>query len=211
MRKKVKIYAAVNGHLELLLLKDRQRFDAVSTSNLEIYKFRDGRILTYFIFGHGESSLNNLKHGESWTNVRFIVLLFSLFESETWPRKNKSAWWIFTQLYFRGGESWPNYFGKEVNWWWILTLQFCWKGEQRWRLEVGRFKMPFDACIREKVFCVVNILWILDARYFDCHYFLEACIVSTFNPLYPKWMLTKWKMIKRLAKQKNKIIVYNRN
>ena len=24
------------------------------------------------------------------------------------------------------------------------------KGEQRWRLEVGRFKMPFDACISSK-------------------------------------------------------------
>ena len=35
------IYAAVNGHLELPLLKDCQRFDAVSTSNLEVYKFRD--------------------------------------------------------------------------------------------------------------------------------------------------------------------------
>ena len=31
------------------------------------------------------------------------------------------------------GESWPS--------------DFCWKGEQRWRLEVGRFKMPFDACV----------------------------------------------------------------
>ena len=30
--------AAVNGHLELPLLKDRQRFDAVSTSNLEVYR-----------------------------------------------------------------------------------------------------------------------------------------------------------------------------
>ena len=29
--------AAVNGHLELPLLKGRQRFDAVSTSNLEVY------------------------------------------------------------------------------------------------------------------------------------------------------------------------------
>ena len=35
------ISAAVNEHLELPLLKDRQRFDAVSTLNLEVYKFRD--------------------------------------------------------------------------------------------------------------------------------------------------------------------------
>ena len=34
-------YAAVNGHLELTLLKGRQRFDTVSTSNLEVYKFWD--------------------------------------------------------------------------------------------------------------------------------------------------------------------------
>ena len=52
--------AAVNGHLELPVLKDRQRFDAVLTSNLEVYQFWDWRILTYFIFGHGESSLNNI-------------------------------------------------------------------------------------------------------------------------------------------------------
>ena len=33
------INAAVNGYLELTLLKGRQRFDALSTSNLEVYKF----------------------------------------------------------------------------------------------------------------------------------------------------------------------------
>ena len=62
-----------------------------------------------------------MKHGESWTNMRFTVLLFSLFESESWPRKNKSAWWIFTKLYFHGGESRPNYLGKEVNWWMMVN------------------------------------------------------------------------------------------
>ena len=31
--------AAVNGYLELTLLKGRQRLDAISTSNLEVYKF----------------------------------------------------------------------------------------------------------------------------------------------------------------------------
>ena len=36
-----RINAAVNGQLELTLLKGRQRFDAVSTSNLEVYKFRE--------------------------------------------------------------------------------------------------------------------------------------------------------------------------
>ena len=78
----------------------------------------------------------------------FYFSLFSLFESESWPTKSKSAWWISTQLYFRGGESWPNCYRKKVNGWWILTYRFCWKSEQRWRLEVDRFEMPFYACIR---------------------------------------------------------------
>ena len=38
----------------------------------------------------------NLDTGESWTNARFILLLFCLFESESWPEINESAWWIFT-------------------------------------------------------------------------------------------------------------------
>ena len=122
--------AAVNGHLELPLLKDRQRFDAVSTSNLEVYKFRDWWIFTYFISGHGESSLNNhLKHGESWTNVRFIVLLFSLFGRESWPRKHKSVGESSPNFIFAvvnldpiilekrwiDDESWPNDFVEKVN------------------------------------------------------------------------------------------------
>ena len=74
---KVCPYAAVNGHLELTLLKVRQRFDAISTSNLEVYKFRDWWILTYVIFGLGESSPNNI-----WNKVnleRTFVLLFYYF------------------------------------------------------------------------------------------------------------------------------------
>ena len=115
-------YAAVNGHLELTLLKGRQRFDVVSASNLEVYKFQDWWIFTYFIFGPDESSPNNI-----WSKVnleRTCVLLFYYFlyfKVNLDLEKNKSAWWIFTQLYFCGGETWPNYFGKEVNWWWILT------------------------------------------------------------------------------------------
>ena len=35
------IKAAVNRYLELPLLEDRQRFDVVSTSNLEVYEFQD--------------------------------------------------------------------------------------------------------------------------------------------------------------------------
>ena len=108
-------YAAVNGHLEFPLLKDRQRFDAVSTSNLEVYKFWDLWILTYFIFGHGESSLNNI-----WSMVnleRTCVLLFYYFlclkanlgqekqiclvnlHPTLFPR-----WWILTQLFWKRGE-----------------------------------------------------------------------------------------------------------
>ena len=40
------------------------------------------------------------------------------------------------------GESWP--------------LRFCWKGEQRWRLEVGRFKMAFDACINILLIVIID-------------------------------------------------------
>ena len=83
--------------------------------------------------------------------------------------KNKSAWRIFTQPYFCGGESWPNCFGKEVSWWWILTQRFCGKGEQRWRLELGRFKMPFDACIsnmtlNQKIVLCLNTGCLCDVR-----------------------------------------------
>ena len=40
-KKSFQMNAAVNGHLELTLLKVRQRFDAISKSNLEVYKFQD--------------------------------------------------------------------------------------------------------------------------------------------------------------------------
>ena len=121
------IFAAVNGHLELSLLKDGQRFDAISTS-IEVYKFRDWWILTYFVFGHGESWPNNI-----WSMVnleRTCILLFYYF---LWKwiltRKNKSAWGIFTQLIFTvvnldpiifekrwiDGESWPNDYVEKVN------------------------------------------------------------------------------------------------
>ena len=123
-------YAAVNGHLELPLLKDRQRFDAISTSNLEVYKFRDWWILTYFIFGHGESSLNNI-----WSMVnlqRTCVLLFYYFLclkancdlEKTNQLSESSPNFIFTlvnldpiiwEKRWIDGESWPNNFVAKVN------------------------------------------------------------------------------------------------
>ena len=126
----MKTYAAVNGHLELPLLKDRQRFDAASTSNLEVYKFRDWWILTYFIFGHGESSLNNI-----WSMVnleRMCVLLFYYFlclEANLDLEKTNQLGESSLNFIFAGlnldpsilekrwidGESWPNNFFEKVN------------------------------------------------------------------------------------------------
>ena len=91
------------------------------------------RILRYINFGIGESypilflDMVKLHPNNIWSMVNFertCVLLFYYFlclKVNLDLEKNKSAWWIFTQLYFRGGKSWPNNFGKEVNWWWILT------------------------------------------------------------------------------------------
>ena len=121
--------AAVNGHLELTLLKARQRFDAISTSNLEVYKFRDWWILTYFIFGLGESSPNNI-----WSTVNlertfvFAVLLFCLEVNLDLEKTNQlgesSPNFIFEvvnlvpiilEKRWIDGESWPNDFVEKVN------------------------------------------------------------------------------------------------
>ena len=122
--------AAVNGNLELPLLKDRQRFDAISTSNLEVYKFRDWWILTYFIFGHSESSPDNIL---SMVNLeRTCVLLFYYFLclkvnldlektnqlGESWPNfifavVNLDP--IILEKRWIDGESWTNDFVEKVN------------------------------------------------------------------------------------------------
>ena len=124
------VYAAVNGHLELPLLKDRQRFNAVLMSNLEVYKFQDWWILTYFIFGHGESSLTNI-----WSLVnleRTCVLLFYYFlclkakldVENTNQLGESSPNFIFAvvnldpiilEKMWIDGESWPNDFVEKVN------------------------------------------------------------------------------------------------
>ena len=98
-------YATVNGHLELPLLKHRQRFDAVSTSNLEVFKFRDWWILTYFIFGHGESSLPNI-----WSMVNLERTCFLLFCYFLYFKAN-----LDLEKTNQLGESSPNFIFAVVN------------------------------------------------------------------------------------------------
>ena len=122
--------ATVNGHLELTLLKGRQRFDAVSTSNLEVYKFRDWWIFTYFNFGHDESSPNNI-----WSMVNLerkcVLLLYyflyfkvNLDLEKTNNLGESSPNFIFAVVNLDpiilenrwiDGESWPNDFVEKVN------------------------------------------------------------------------------------------------
>ena len=93
------IYAAINRHLKLTLLKGHQRFDTIAMSNLEVLKFRD-----CWIF-----------------NKRVLLFYSSPIQSKLWYKNSKSAWWIFTQLNLCSRESLWNCFEKEVNWWWILS------------------------------------------------------------------------------------------
>ena len=79
-------------------------------------------------YGLKACSCHPLKHGESWTSVCFIIL-FSLFESESWPRKTNQFGeslpnFIFTTVNrdptvlekrWTDGESWPNDFVVKVN------------------------------------------------------------------------------------------------
>ena len=124
------LYAAVNGHLELTLLKGHQRFDAISTSNLEVHKFRVWWILTYFIFGHGESSPNDI-----WSMVNlertcilllyhFLCLKLNLDLEKSNQLGESSSNFIFVvvnldPIIFENrwidGESWPNDFVEKVN------------------------------------------------------------------------------------------------
>ena len=123
-------YAAVNGHLEVPLVKDRQRFDAVSTSNLEVHKFRDWWILTYFIFGHVESSLNNIWSMVNVQRTCVLLLYYCLclkanFDLEKTNHVGESSPnFIFAvvnldlivlEKRWIDGESWPNDFVEKVN------------------------------------------------------------------------------------------------
>ena len=72
------LYAAVNGQLELTLLKGRQRFDTVSTSNLKVYRFRDGESSPSLILD--EVNLYLIKFKERWIlNERAFYSLIILF------------------------------------------------------------------------------------------------------------------------------------
>ena len=126
----VRVNAAVKGYLELTLLKGRQSFDAISTSNLEVYKFRDWWIFTYFNFWQDESSPNNI-----WSMMnleRTCVLLFYYFLylkvnldlEKTNQLGESSPNFIFAvvnvdpiilEKRWIDGESWPNDFVEKVN------------------------------------------------------------------------------------------------
>ena len=104
--------------------------DSISTSNLEVYKFRDWWILTYFIFGLGGSSPYNI-----WSTVnleRTFVLLFYYFLclkvnldlEKTNQLGESSPNFIFAVVNLDpiilvkrwiDGESWPNDFVEKVN------------------------------------------------------------------------------------------------
>ena len=122
--------AAINGHLELPLLKEPSKIHAISMLNLEVYKFRDWWILTYFIFGHGGSSPNNI-----WSMVNlernsvlffyyFLCLRVNLDLEKTNQLGESSPNFIFTvvnpdpiilEMRWINGESWPNDFVEKVN------------------------------------------------------------------------------------------------
>ena len=166
------IYAAVNGHLELPLLKDRQRFDAVSTSNLEVWKFRDLWILTYFIFWHGESSPNNF-----WSMVNlertcdllfyyFLCLKANLDLEKTNQLGESSPNFIFSvvnldliilEKRWIDGESWPDDFDEKVN----RGEDLRWVGS-RWSLTHALGKSSFsnksEFDIKCTLFCMLNQL-----------------------------------------------------
>ena len=110
------------------------------------------RILRYinFIFGHGESSPNNIwsMANLEWTCILLFYYFLCLKVNLDLEKKQISLVNLHPTFFFTAVNLDPLVKEKKVNWQWILTKRFCWKGEQRWRLEVGRFKMPFDACIR---------------------------------------------------------------
>ena len=141
-------YAAVNGYLELNLLKDRQRFNAISTS-----------ILRYINLGIGESSPNLFfKHVESlpskiWSTVNLVRTGVLLFYYCVYLKVN-----LDLEKTNQLGESSPNFIFAAVNRdpfvrkkkkklmvnLDLTILLKRWTEVKTWG---GRFMMPFDACI----------------------------------------------------------------
>ena len=122
-------YAAVNGHLELTFLKGHRRFIAISTSNLEVYKFRDWWIFIYFIFGHGESSSNNCWSMVNLERTRVLLFYYFLYLKVNLNLEKinqlgeSSPNFIFAVVNLDSiilekrwidGESWPNNFVEKV-------------------------------------------------------------------------------------------------
>ena len=75
--------------------------------------------LNVFMFRVMSMTLRNINpQKEIFHHYDFPVYTTSKYRDpklDTYRRiTHKSAWWIFTQLYFCGGESWPNYL--EMRW-----------------------------------------------------------------------------------------------
>ena len=149
--------------------------------NLHLFYF-----WTWWIF-----TLLYLKHGESWTSVRFIVLLFSLFESESWPRKNKSVCesspnFIFAVVYLDpiilkkrwiDGESWPNDVAEKVN----RGEKLKWVGSDAlWRLHKYRLTYVFFLFCFDFVFvfvCLFFVFLVPSTIYYKMHtLFFKKCV-----------------------------------
>ena len=99
---------------KLTLLKGCQRFNAISTSNLEVYERIVESSPILFL-----NMMNLSLPSKIWSTVNLEwtdILLFYYFvylKVNLDLEKNKSAWWIFTQLYLCHGESWPNCYTKK--------------------------------------------------------------------------------------------------
>ena len=85
------LYATINGYLELALLEGHQRFNAISTSNLEVYKFWDWWIFTYLVLNR--LNLYLVKFEARWIlNERALkcLIYFVYLKVNLDPEKNKT-------------------------------------------------------------------------------------------------------------------------
>ena len=121
--------AAFNGYLELTLLKGHQRFSAISTSNLKVYKVWDWWIFTLFIFEHHESlpckiwSTVNLERTGVLLFYHFVYLKENFDLEKTNQLGESSPNFIFAAVNldliiiekrWTDGESWDNDFVEKV-------------------------------------------------------------------------------------------------